>query len=125
MKKLSLSVFVLLLGMMTFAQDGVDVMAEKVEKSRSASDYVLPTTDVEAPKPDVSRSACCLNFDNYTGYILHVWVDGSYKGSVGPWRDAGVCVAPGPTTWYVRTAGETYSWSGSGDCRSYYNLKID
>lgn len=102
-----------------------DVVAKKVDKNRGASQYTLPTTDVVAPKPDKSRGSCCLNFDNWTGYTIYVWVDGTFKGIVGAWDDGGVCVGSGLTKWYARTAGSTYEWSGEGECVGSYNLKLD
>ncbi|MEO6254374.1 MAG: hypothetical protein ABIO79_13760 [Ferruginibacter sp.] len=110
----------------SFAQSsrGTDVVGSKVDKSRGASQYTLPTTDVEAPKPDKSRGTCCINFDNWTGYTVYVWVDGVFKGTVNAWQDGGVCVGSGWTKWYARTAGGTYEWSGEGDCQGNYNLKL-
>ena len=102
-----------------------DVVAKKVDENRGASHYTLPTTDVVAPKPDKSRGSCCLNFDNWTGYTIYVWVDGTFKGIVGAWDDGGVCVGSGLTKWYARTAGSTYEWSGEGECVGSYNLKIE
>jgi hypothetical protein len=110
----------------SFAQTkgGVDVVGTKVDKSRGGTQYTLPTTDVEAPKPDKSRGACCINFDNWTGYTIYVWVDGNFKGTVSAWQDGGVCVGSGWTKWYARTAGGTYEWSGEGECQGNYNLKL-
>jgi hypothetical protein len=106
----------------SFAQS-TDAYGKTVDKSRGAS-YTLPTTDVEAPKPDTKRGECCINFDNYTGYTIYVWVDNVYRGTVSPWGDGEVCVGSGWTTYYARTAGSTYEWENSGDCRSSFNLKL-
>ncbi|MEO6541966.1 MAG: hypothetical protein ABIN74_13270, partial [Ferruginibacter sp.] len=73
----------------SFAQSGkggVDVVGSKIAKDRGASPYTLPTTDVEAPKPDKTRGNCCINFDNWTGYTVYVWVDGVFKGTVSAWQ---------------------------------------
>ena len=102
-----------------------DVVGTKVDKSRGASMYKLPTTDVAVPKPaKKTRGTCCINFDNWTGYTVYVWVDGVFKGTVNAWQDGGVCVGSGWTKWYARTAGGTYEWSGEGDCQGNYNLKL-
>lgn len=112
----------------SFAQGSkarTDVMGTKVDKSRGASQYTLPTKDVAAPKPAKKvRGTCCINFDNWTGYTVYVWVDGVFKGTVNAWQDGGVCVGSGWTKWYARTAGGTYEWSGEGDCQGNYNLKL-
>lgn len=103
---------------------GVDVIGKKVEATRGAVKHERPTKDVEAQKEDASRGACCLGFDNYTGYYLDVWVDDVYRGRVAPYKAGDICVANGFTTYYVETAGGTYYWDGSGDCQSSYNIKL-
>ncbi len=102
-----------------------DVVATKVDKNRGGSQYTLPTTDVEAPKPDKTRGQCCLNFDNWTGYTVYIWVDNVFQGTVSAWKDGGICVADGWTKWYARTAGGTFEWNGEGSCYgSTYTLKL-
>lgn len=103
------------------AQRRTDVIATK----GTPPGYELPTEDIMQPKPDDSRGDCCLNFDNYTGYTIYVWVDDTFRGTVAPWDDDYVCVGTGWTTWFARTAGGTYSWKGQGECRGWFNLKLD
>lgn len=105
-------------------QAPVSVTGKKVEATRGASKYERPTTDVVAPQPDNSRGSCCLNFDNYTGYYVDVWVDGTYRGRVSPYDYDGLCVGDGYTTWYAETAGGTYYWEGSGNCSGTYTLNL-
>ena len=105
-----------------------DVVASKSGNSRGIK-YERPTTDVETPEPAKSRgSLCCVNFDNYTGYYVDIWVDGVYQGRVSPWKEGTVCVSAGYTTWYAESAGGTYKWnsdgSQNGTCSDYYNLKL-
>ena len=64
------------LSMSAFSQSKT-VKAQKFNASGVGAKLTLPTTDVVAPKPDPKRGTCCLNFDNWTGYTLYVWVDGS------------------------------------------------
>ena len=101
------------------------VKAQKFNATGVGAKLTLPTTDVVAPKPDPKRGSCCLNFDNWTGYTLYVWVDGEYRGTVNAWDEGNVCVNSGWTTYYVRTAGSTYEWQDSGECSGDYELKID
>ena len=118
----------IILAIAFMASISVDVLAQSkdvVAIKGSNPKFTLPTTDVEAEKPDPKRSTCCLNFDNYTGYIIYVWVDDVYRGTVAAWDEDGLCVNGGWTTWYARTAGGTYSWSGSGECRSSVNLILN
>jgi hypothetical protein len=109
----------------SFAQGRDVVVGKAFDKNGPGANLRLPDTDVEEPKPDPSRSQCCLNFDNWTGYILNVWVDGTYRGTVSPYGDNGLCVGAGWTTWYARTAGSRFEWSGRGQCRGYAVLKLE
>ncbi|MFN5169080.1 MAG: hypothetical protein ACK5DD_05615 [Cyclobacteriaceae bacterium] len=121
---LSAFVFMLLLSTESYAQK--EITASKVEKSRGASQRALPDDSKPTVKPDKSRGSCCLEFDNYTGYYIDVWVDNAYRGRVAPWDLGSICVGNGYTTWYAETAGGTYSWSDSGQCNSVnlsYRLK--
>ena len=112
------------LSMSAFSQ-AKSVKAQKFNATGVGAKLTLPTTDVVAPKPDPKRGSCCLNFDNWTGYTLYVWVDGEYRGTVNAWDEGNVCVNSGWTTYYVRTAGSTYEWQDSGECSGDYELKID
>lgn len=112
------------LSMSAFSQ-AKSVKAQKFNANGVGAKLTLPTTDVAAPKPDQTRGTCCLNFDNWTGYTLYVWVDGEYRGTVNAWDEGSVCVYSGWTSYYVRTAGSTYEWDGSGECTGDFNLTID
>jgi len=129
MKKALISFFVLFLvafTLETFAQKTVDVVATSAAKTPPSAKFSVPTQDVAAAKPDPTRAECCLNFDNWTGYWINVWVDGTYKGQVAPWSDGYVCVGEGWTTWYAETSGKTYYWNGSGKtCRGDWNLRLE
>jgi hypothetical protein len=111
---------------------GVDSMAQErtvatPEKKSRGEALVLPDDSKPVAKPDFSkaRGTCCLDFDNWTGYYIDVWVDSEYRGRVSPWEDGDVCVGDGWTTWQAKTAGGTYSWSGSGACSSYVTIKLE
>lgn len=126
MKRLLTSILtatVLLIGVAASAQS-TDVKGAKARPENMAK-YTLPSKDVVAAKPDNSRGSCCLNFDNWTGYIIYVWVDGDYRGTVSPWDEGSICVGDGWTTFYARTAGGTYEWSSEGQCMGYFNIKLD
>lgn len=108
--------------------EATEVVASKV-KAENVAKYKLPSDEAPAAKPDpnvkVASNDCCITFDNYTGYTLNVWVDGTFRGTVSPWSDGAVCVPKGYTTYYVRTSGGTYEWNGSGQCSGSYRLKIE
>jgi hypothetical protein len=83
------------------------------EKGAKPSGVKLPDFSAPAQQPDKSRGQCCLNFDNWTGYYLDVWVDDVYRGRIAPWDYDGLCVAGGFTKWYVQSADGTYWWKNS------------
>ena len=135
MKKL-LFIAVLFLGitLTSFAQQKakkqVAISAKKVEKSRGENpnikkDFVCNAPDVAAPKPEKSRGEICqINFENWTGYSVKVYVDGVFEGWLNPWENGNVSVYAGYTTVYCITAGGTYEWAGVGECSSAYDFKI-
>jgi len=112
------------LSMSAFSQSK-SVSAQKFSATGVGAKLTLPTSDVVAPKPDPKRGSCCLNFDNWTGHTLYVWVDDVYRGTVSPWDSGDICVQEGWTKYYVRTAGSTYEWQDSGECSGSFNLVID
>jgi len=93
-----------------------EVKSVKVEKSRGEYPNIktyAPTTDVAVSK---QRGDCSINFDNWTGYMVHVYVDGNFKGTVDAWGNGWVTVGNGYTTVYCITVGGTYEWSAKGEC---------
>jgi hypothetical protein len=93
-----------------------EVKSAKVEKSRGENPNIktyAPTTDVAVAK---QRGDCAINFDNWTGYMVNVYVDGNFKGTVDAWGNGWVVVGNGYTTVYVITVGGTYEWSATGAC---------
>jgi hypothetical protein len=53
--------------------------------------------------------------DNWTGWYVKVYVDGSFRGSVGPFDDGTVYVGSGATTVYARAdfTDGSYKYWGS------------
>lgn len=50
-----------------------------------------------------NQAACEVIIDNYTGWYVQVYVDGSYRGTVAPWGDATYYTTAGETVVYART----------------------
>lgn len=101
------------------------VVGTMVNKSRGASQYTLPTKDVALPKPDKrTAGTCCIIFNNLTGDTVYIWVDGVFKGTVMAGQDSEICVQSSLKKWYARTAGDTFEWSGKGNCQAHYSLKL-
>jgi hypothetical protein len=114
-----------------YAQEkkSVDVKAKKVETSRGENPNIkfsVPKTDDNPEaKPEKERGAYCgIDFKNYTGYYIDIYVNGYYKGTLGPWADGSVTVYSGYTTIYCITTGGTLEWSDAGGCDYYFTYKL-
>jgi hypothetical protein len=76
---------------------------------KSGSDKNDPKSNTPAPSYKGGTAArgsgpgvCGVRADNYTRYIIKVYVDGSYRGAVGPFDNGTVFVGNGATTFYAR-----------------------
>ena len=135
MKKLfTVIVLFLMVSFSSFGQDKekkvVNLEATKVAKTRGGNaniktDMDLNAKDVAVPKPAGEREDfCTIEFDNWTGYDIKVYVDGNYKGYVSSWSEGSVTVYDGYTTIYCITVGGTYEWSADGNCYGDYYFKL-
>ena len=107
----------------------VTVTGKTVAKSRGANPNIktdVPTVDNPTPRPAKARGeACRVNFDNYTGLYIKIYVDGDYKGTLAPWDDGTVTVGSGYTRIYCISTGGSREWNASGDCTGYYHYKLE
>ncbi len=101
------------------------INGSKVVKSRGVSEYVIPTGDVSVEKPVLSRGGCVVDFDNWTGYYVDVWVDKIYKGRLNPWEASQLILPEGYAEVFCRTMGETYQWQSEGQCNEEFQLKLE
>jgi len=75
-------------------------------------------------------SGCRVQFDNSTDLYIKVYVDGSFRGTMGPWDDSYVYVLPGITKVYARadfTDGSFRYWGPKEyDCGTdeYINFRM-
>lgn len=101
-----------------------DVKATAVDITRGSNPYIkteAPSTDVAEPKP---RKTCSINFSNYTGYFIKVYVDGRYRGQLSPHGGGSVVVTEGYTSIYCITAGKTLEWFETGNCYRTYRFRL-
>ena len=131
MKKLLLLTAIFAFGVTaTQAQDKPNkektVNSKEVSKTRGANPNIKsakPTTDTPEADPSKSRGSgsgtCQVYFNNHTGYVVDVYVDGNFKGTLAAYGSGNVYVGSGYTTVYCISAGGTREWSDKGDC-SYY-----
>lgn len=115
----------------TFAQDKkpVDLNSTTVEKSRGENPNIksgVPTNDDNPmAEPEKERgSLCMIDFNNYTGYYVEIYVNGYYMGTVAPWGYFPVDAYAGYTSIYCITSGGTYEWSSSGNCDYYFDYNL-
>ena len=54
-----------------------------------------------------------INFDNYTGLFVKVYVDGNYKGTIDAWGKASITVKSGYNSVYLVSVGGTKEWNAS------------
>jgi hypothetical protein len=135
MRKLNLSVLLLIvlfffgatLSTDTFAQEKktVKVTAGEVknkDENPNIKSKAPSTDDNPAPKP--KGALCQIDFTNYTGYYVDIYVNGYYKGTVSPWGQYPVDVYAGYTSIYCITAGGTLEWSNEGSCDYYFIYEL-
>ncbi len=107
----------LLMGLMTVeisAQKPESIKSTRAEKGRGDADPNIKqgeTTNsakskIETPpaKGGTTRGGggCRVEFDNSTAWYIKVYVDGIFRGTMGPWDDSYVYVIPGITKVYAR-----------------------
>lgn len=72
-----------------------------------------PANDPNAPDKPVQRGDCEVHVDNRTPWYIDIFVDGTYRGVIGPFGDGYTLAIPGPTTLYGRADfrdGSYKSW---------------
>ena len=109
----------------------IDVTGVKIEKSKGANPNITtpkPTTDVVAPKmkgPKYGASLCDVAIENYTGYIVDIYVDGEYRGTIGAYETGVTWAIPGRTRLYGISIGGTVEWGPSYvDCNWLYTWRL-
>jgi hypothetical protein len=80
---------------------------EKDPNIKSGSDVNDPNARIDPPPSKggtLSRggAACQVRIDNWTSLYIKIFVDGRYRGTVGPWDDAIYYAYPGETRVYGR-----------------------
>lgn len=115
----------------SFSQEkkSVKLTGAQVEKARGENPnikfHIPDNDDNPAPKPEKERGAyCSIDFVNWTGYYIYVYVDGNYKGTLDPWDEGNVTIYAGYKTVYCITTGGTWEWSDAGNCDYYFTYDL-
>jgi len=63
--------------------------------------------------------------DNYTGYYIDIYVDGSYRGTLAPWDKKVTWAIPGSTTLYAKAVFDdgSYKYWGPTTAQTGYEYK--
>jgi hypothetical protein len=84
---------------------------------KGGSDVNKPDANVPAPpnKGGTGRQGVCqIHVDNRTGLYVRIYVDGDYKGVIGPWGDGITYTLSGATTLYGRANYDDGTYSSFG-----------
>lgn len=112
------------------AQKFKDLVKQKVEATRGANSDLKDKVPCEMPDvvkskiKKVKGSWCTIQFQNWTGYYIHIWVDGYYQGQLAPWAKSDIDVVSGWKDVYCETSGGTYSWVSEGDCDGTHSFNL-
>lgn len=107
----------------------IETVGADIDASRGASPHITtpkPVGDVPAPKPEETRGDYCkVIIDNWTGYAIDIYVDGTWEGTVAAWSDGYTWAIAGKTKLYGESTGGTKYWGPSWvDCDYEFTWKL-
>ncbi len=140
MKKL-LSILVLLFACqivftgISYAQDRnvVGLKSKDVIKTRSLNPNIKdknlndPESNTSSDKKAGNEDAqeCKAGFENYTEYLVDIYIDGYYKGTIPAWGKTEVVLSSAYSEVYCISTGQTKEWRTNGDCKGNYTWKLE
>ncbi|MFN0141677.1 MAG: hypothetical protein ACKVQW_16515 [Pyrinomonadaceae bacterium] len=89
-----------------------NVKSESMENTKSQI-FVAPLSRSNSSNTVPGTGLCQVDFDNRTGWIIQLFVDGSFRGTLAPWGDASAFTGAGATVVYARavfTDGSALNW---------------
>ncbi len=105
----------------------IETKGVKIEATRGADANIKtekPVGEVIIAKdrgPVYGDNYCDVNLENHSGYYIDIYIDGSYRGTIGPWEAKVSWAIPGKTTLYGKSTGGTVSWGPQQvDCGYIY-----
>lgn len=112
----------------------VEVKAQKFQESKidtrnvnekEVSD-VVPNDTIPEVEESKSRGVSCeISFENCTGFLIKVFVDGKYKGTLGAYGEAIYRNLSGYKDIYCVTRSRQYEWITKGNCDGNYKFRLD
>jgi hypothetical protein len=143
MRKLILS-SITLMAVLMLTTNSADAQSKNLKKEKAElkaistpSDAVAnlkrPENDKDHPQ-EKSRgdvygdSYSDIIIDNWTGWYIDVYVDDSYRGSIGPWEKKVTWAVPGNTKIYAKatfTNGSYKYWNHSAKTGYEYTLRLN
>ena len=112
-----------------------EIKSKDVVKTRNYNPHIqsmVPKTDNNpqpAPikkggKKEEGISDVEIIIDNFTGYYIDVYIDGTYKGTIGEWGTLNLSVKKPYKKLYCVTSGGTKDWLVTGDFDDNYTWKL-
>ena len=122
----------------TVAQTKQKKTIETVAKEKKAGEKIIditkakgtnvqgqPATEDKSKGDVYGADYCDVTIDNWTGYYLDIYIDGSYRGTVAPYDKRVTWAIPGSTKLYAEAQGTTYYWGPyTFDCSWEYSWKL-
>jgi hypothetical protein len=109
-------------------------VAQKKTAGQKVIDITGPKTQNVQDKPAVENKSkgdvygsdyCDVTIDNWTGYAIDIYIDGSFRGTIAAYDKRVTWAIPGTTKFYAEASGTTYYWGTySFDCSYAYTWKL-
>ncbi|MBN1198892.1 MAG: hypothetical protein JXA23_06040 [Bacteroidales bacterium] len=75
---------------------------------------------------DVYPGYCDVVIDNWTGWYIDIYIDGSYRGQIKPWDKRVTWAIPGNTKLYAEAPGTSFYWGPRMvDCGYQHTWKLN
>ena len=112
----------------------IEVKAQKVRKTNGgdqkvnnkvASDDIHKDTTPEVEEGKSKGVSCEINFENRTGFMVEVYIDGNPKGTLSAYGDAVYRNLSGYKDIYCVTRNRQYEWITKGNCDGHYEFRLN
>jgi hypothetical protein len=113
------------------SRGGTDPNVKQDRQAATEEDKVTlpaPPHKAEAREGERSRQVgmCTVIVDNWTGYAIDLFVDGTYRGTVSGYGEGYTYAISGATQLYARSAGGSLYWGPyTVSCISSYVWRLD
>ena len=112
----------------------MEVKAQKVQTTKRenqkvneklTSDDIYENTNHEVEEGKSKGVSCEINFENRTGFMVEVYIDGKHKGTLSAYGDAVYRNLSGYRDIYCVTRNRQYEWITKGNCDGNYKYRLN